>query len=329
MPAAPHHPTTGNPKPGQPTTWFTPSTTELQGLLDDIRDTVEPLTGEGSVADYIPGLAKVEPNRFGMAIATVDGDVCGTGDWQHSFSIQSLSKLFALAFAYAHDGDRLWERVSREPSGDPFNSLMMLERYEGIPRNPFINTGAMVVVDRLLSSCGTTRDFLLPVLREESGNPHLAINAVVAASEAERGYRNAAGANLLASYGNLENSVDAVLDEYFNQCAIEMSCGELALAGRLFAREGRRADGTVLLSRSEVKRINSIMLTCGTYDAAGEFAYRVGLPAKSGVGGGILAIIPGRCAVCVWGPGLDARGNSLAGVAALDELTRLTGWSIF
>ena len=314
---------------GPTSAWLTPSTTDLQVLLDEIRDTVEPLTSEGSVADYIPGLAQVKPNRFGMAIATVDGDVFGTGDWEQSFSIQSISKLFALAMAYAHDGDLLWERVSREPSGDPFNSLMMLERYEGIPRNPFINTGAMVVVDRLLSSRGTTRDFLLPVLREESGNPELDINDAVAQSEAERGHRNAAGANLLASYGNLENSVDAVLEEYFNQCAIEMSCAELARAGRLFAREGRRADGSMLLTRSEVKRINSIMLTCGTYDAAGEFAYRVGLPAKSGVGGGILAIIPGRCAVSVWSPGLDARGNSLAGVAALDELTRLTGWSIF
>ncbi len=320
---------TVNPALTQPNTWLTPSTEELQGILDEVRDTVEPLTSEGSVADYIPGLAEVKPNRFGMAIATVDGEVVGTGDWAQSFSIQSISKLFALSLAYAHDGDTLWERVSREPSGDPFNSLMMLERYEGIPRNPFINTGAMVIVDRLLSSCGTTREFLLPMLREESGNPHLNINDEVARSEAERGYRNAAGANLLASYDNLENSVDAVLEEYFNQCAIEMSCGELALAGRLFAREGHRADGTVLLTRSEVKRINSIMLTCGTYDAAGEFAYRVGLPAKSGVGGGILAIIPGRCAVCVWSPGLDERGNSLAGVAALDELTRLTGWSIF
>lgn len=303
--------------------------TELQGLLDEIRDTVEPLTHHGTVADYIPGLARVEKGQFGMAIATVDGSVCGTGEWQQSFSIQSISKLFALALAYAHDGAQLWERVSREPSGDPFNSLMMLERYEGIPRNPFINTGAMVVVDRLLSTYGTAEKSLMPLLREESGNPALAINVAVAKSEAESGYRNAAGANLLASYGNLENPVDAVLEEYFDQCAIDMSCGELALAGRLFAREGHKADGTVLLTRSEVKRINAIMLTSGTYDAAGDFAYRVGLPAKSGVGGGILAIIPGRCAVSVWSPGLDSRGNSVAGVAALDELTSLTGWSIF
>jgi glutaminase len=231
--------------------------------------------------------------------------------------------------AYAADGDQLWQRVAREPSGDPFNSLVQLELQAGIPRNPFINSGAIVVADRLLSITGQRNTGVLEFLRTESGNPAIGANAEVAASEAEHGFRNAAIANLLASFGNLQNSVQEVLDEYFWQCSIEMSCLDLATAGGFLTRGGLRRDGTRMLSSSEAKRINAIMLTCGTYDAAGEFAYRVGLPAKSGVGGGILAVVPGRCTVCVWSPGLDAKGNSLVGTAALDEFTTRTGWSIF
>jgi glutaminase len=301
---------------------------DVQGLLDDIRESLTPIIGQGEVADYIPGLAGVHQAHFGMAVVMPDGEAYGTGDWEQPFSIQSISKLFTLAIAYAHDGDQLWQRVSREPSGDPFNSLMQLELHDGIPRNPFINSGAIVVADRLLS-LGAGGTDVLAFLREESGNPGIELNPAVAASEAEHGHRNAAIANLLASYGNLENGVPEVLEEYFRQCSIEASCRDLATAGGFLTRGGIRADGSRMLTSSEAKRINAIMLTCGTYDAAGEFAYRVGLPAKSGVGGGILAVVPGRCTVCVWSPGLDARGNSLVGTAALDEFTTRTGWSIF
>jgi glutaminase len=302
---------------------------DLQGLLDDIRESLTPMIGQGAVADYIPSLAGVHPAHFGMAVVMPDGEAFGTGDWEKPFSIQSISKLFTLAMAYAVDGDQLWQRVSREPSGDPFNSLAQLELQAGIPRNPFINSGAIVVADRLLSESDGAGSGLLDFLRAESGNPGIAANPDIAASEAEHGYRNAAIANLLASFGNLDNAVPAVLDEYFWQCSIEASCRDLATAGGLLTRGGIKADGTRMLSASEAKRINAIMLTCGTYDAAGEFAYRVGLPAKSGVGGGILAVVPGRCTICVWSPGLDEKGNSLVGTAALDEFTTRTGWSIF
>lgn len=302
---------------------------DVQGLLDDIHESLTPIFGQGAVADYIPGLAAVDPDRFGMSIVLPDGEAYGVGDWEVPFSIQSISKLFTLTLAYAAAGDALWQRVSREPSGDPFNSLAQLEINSGIPRNPFINSGAIVVADRLLSESDASEPGLLEFLRSESGNDTISANAEIAAAEAEHGFRNAAIANLLASYGNLNNPVPDVLRKYFWQCSIDASCRDLATAGGLLARGGLLADGSRMLSSSQAKRINAIMLTCGTYDAAGEFAYRVGLPAKSGVGGGIFAVVPGRCTICVWSPGLDAKGNSLVGTAALDEFTTRTGWSIF
>lgn len=303
--------------------------TDLQALLEEIAITVAPVVGRDPVPSYIPAIGSVDPRGFGMAVATVDGEVTGTGQWQQPFSIQSISKVFTLALVLGEDGDRVWDRVNREPSGTPFNSSVQLEVEAGRPRNPFINAGALVVTDRLLTVCGDARAALLSRLRTESGNPTIGVDPVVAASESASGHRNASLAHLLASYGNLANPVDDVLAAYYDQCAISMSCRDLALAARFLAAGGRGADDCLLLTPSQTKRINAVMLTCGLYDAAGEFAYRVGLPAKSGVGGGIVAVVPGRCTICVWSPGLGLSGNSSAGVAALDELTTRTGWSIF
>jgi glutaminase len=302
---------------------------DLQALLDDIARESAPLSATGKVADYIPALAAVDPARFGLALATVDGQLLGSCDWRQSFSIQSVSKAFSLALVLARDGEALWRRVGREPSGSAFNSLVQLEYEKGIPRNPFINAGALILIDRLLSLTGDSLGTLRAFLRTESGNPAVDSDAEVAASEATHGHRNAALAHFMASCGNLENPVGLVLDHYFRQCALSMSCADLAQAGLILANHGLRADGSRLLTRSEAKRINSIMLTCGTYDAAGDFAYRVGLPGKSGVGGGILAVLPGRGVLCVWSPALDAHGNSVAGVEALDRFTTRTGWSVF
>jgi glutaminase len=303
--------------------------TELQSLLDRLAEEARPYAAHGRVADYIPALASVDPSRFGIALATVGGDVLGSGDFETRFSIQSVSKAFALALVLARDGENLWARVGREPSGNPFNSLVQLEHERGIPRNPFINAGALVVVDRMLSHTGDAVGPLLDFLRAESGADDVAVDQEVARSEALHGHRNAALAHFMASYENLVNPVVGVLDHYVRHCAITMSCRELARAGLFLARHGVRADGTQLLTRSEAKRINAVLLTCGTYDAAGDFAYRVGLPGKSGVGGGILAIIPGRGSLVVWGPALDRVGNSVAGVEALDRFTTATGWSVF
>lgn len=206
---------------------------------------------------------------------------------------------------------------------------MQLEYDRGIPRNPFVNAGALVVVDRLLSLTGDSYGAVLRLVREESGVSKLEADETVAASEAANGHRNAALAHLIKSFGNLDNPVEAVLEHYFRQSALRMSCRDLARAAGFLARHGIRRDGSRLLSRSDAKRVNAVMLTCSTYDEAGEFAYRVGRPAKSRVGGGILAVIPNRCTVCAWSPGLGRAGNSVAATTALDALTTLTGWSVF
>ncbi|MEU6259909.1 glutaminase [Streptomyces sp. NPDC047043] len=307
----------------------TPSSHSFQPVLERIAEEIEHTPGRGRPADYIPALAACDPRRFGMAVAEPDGTVYGVGDWRQPFSTQSITKVFTLALDLAREGDELWEHVGREPSGNPFNSLVQLEYENGIPRNPFINAGALVVTDRLQTRSGDAAGELLTFLRTESGNPTLDFDKDVAASEAGHGDRNAALAHFMASYGNIENPVPALLDQYFRQCSITASCADLALATGFLARHGIRADGSRLLTRSQAKQVNAVMLTCGTYDAAGEFAYRVGLPGKSGVGGGIIAVVPGRCTLCVWSPGLDERGNSVAGVAALDRFTTLTGVSVF
>ncbi|KAB2971277.1 glutaminase [Streptomyces sp. SS1-1] len=305
------------------------SSLTFQPVLERIAEEIERTPGRGRPADYIPALAARDPRSFGMAVAELDGTVYGVGDWREPFSTQSITKVFTLALDLAREDDALWEHVGREPSGTPFNSLVQLEYENGIPRNPFINAGALVVTDRLHTRTGDAAGELLSFLRAESGDASLDFDLDVAASETGHGDRNAALAHLMASYGNIDNPVPVLLDAYFRQCSITASCADLALATLFLARHGVRADGSRLLSLSQAKQINAIMLTCGTYDAAGDFAYRVGLPGKSGVGGGIIAVVPGRCTLCVWSPGLDEHGNSVAGVAALDRFTTLTGVSVF
>ena len=281
-------------------------------LLGQIREAAAPAGGE-----------------FGFALATVDGHLSGIGDWRRPFPIQSISKVFALTLVIAHGGQEIWRRVGREPSGHQFNSLVQVEYDRGVPRNPFINAGALVVTDELLSLSGDACGAVLELVSDQGDNQAIAVDPAVASAQSADGDRNAALAPLLASFGNLRNDVDVVLDHYFRQCAIRMSCAELALATGYLARHGVRTDGSRLLSRSDAKRVNAVMLTSGTYDAAGEFAYRVGLPGKSGVGGGMVAVIPNRCTLCAWSPRLDAAGNSIAAVDALDAFTTITGWSIF
>jgi glutaminase len=307
----------------------TTSSLTFQPVLERIAEEVERIPDRGRPADYIPALAACDPRSFGMAVAELDGTVYGVGDWREPFSTQSITKVFTLALDLAREGDGLWEHVGREPSGNPFNSLVQLEYENGIPRNPFINAGALVVTDRLQTRTGDAAGELLSFLRSESGNPDLDFDMQIAASESAQGDRNAALAHFMASYGNIDNPVPVLLDQYFRQCAINASCGDLALAAAFLARHGVRADGTRLLTSSQAKQVNAVMLTCGAYDAAGDFAYRVGLPGKSGVGGGVIAVVPGRCTLCVWSPGLDERGNSVAGVAALARFTTLTGLSVF
>lgn len=301
----------------------------IEDALLRAQEAAAPEVGRGRVAEYIPGLAAVDPHQFGMVVASCDGQVHAIGDADVRFSVQSITKVFTLAQVVATEDEAIWRRVGREPSGNPFNSFLQLDQEGGRPRNPFINAGALVVTDRLQAltgdACGSLRD----LLRRESGRADVASDAEVARSELAAGHRTMALAHLLASYGNLERPVDEVIDQYVSQCAMSMSARELALAGLFLARDGVLSDGTQLLSPRQTKRINAVMLTCGTYDSAGEFAYRVGLPAKSGVGGGILAVIPDRGVACVWSPALGPSGSSAAGLAALDAFTTYSDWTVF
>jgi glutaminase len=229
-------------------------------------------------------------------------------------------------------GDRLWRKVGREPSGNPFNSIIQLEMENGVPRNPFINAGAIAVTDIILAG-RPPREALAEILRFIRGvadDDTIYIDKNVAQSELKTGFRNIALANFMRSFGVIDNPVDCLLGTYFHQCAIAMTCRQLALAGRYLAHDGKNpASGLSVVSKQRARRINALMLMCGHYDGSGEFAYRVGLPGKSGVGGGILAVAPGQASIAVWSPGLDSAGNSHLGRMALERLAQKMKWSIF
>jgi glutaminase len=305
-----------------------PGTADLDAVLGDILAAARASTDRGRVADYIPELAGVDPGQFGLSVALADGSQHSVGDADVPFSIQSVSKVFALAIALGRLGDRLWARVGREPSGLAFNSILQLEHEEGIPRNPFINAGAIVVTDAALAG-HAPREYLgelLRFIRAAAEDDDIHINDAVARSETETGHRNFALAHYMRAHGNLDNPPELTLGAYFHQCAVEMSCAQLARAGRfLMGAPGMPR----LVSADRVRRINALMLTCGHYDGSGDFAFRVGLPGKSGVGGGILVIAPGRASVAVWSPGLNAQGNSKLGTEAVETLARRMGWSVF
>ncbi len=302
---------------------------ELQPILQSILSEIEPMRGQGEPAVYIPELASVNPDRFGICVQMMDGTCQGVGDFQEKFSIQSISKVFSLMLALHKVGSRIWERVGVEPSGSRFNSLMQLEYEKGIPRNPFINAGAIVVCDILVSQFKDPKMEVLSLVNDLADQQGISFNYKVAASEKQFGYRNFAMAYFLKSFDNLENEVDEVLDLYFHICSIEMTCEELAKSFLFFANHGHSPNRNQFLTISQTKRLNALMQTCGFYDEAGEFSFEVGLPGKSGVGGGIVAVHPQAYSVAVWGPRLNKKGNSVMGMAALELLTSKLERSIF
>ncbi len=299
-------------------------------ILERIYSEISPLIGKGKVADYIPELGKIDPNQFGMSICTNDGNEYIIGNSQKSFSIQSISKVFTLVLAYQKLDSKLWKRVGLEPSGSRFDSLILLENEEGIPRNPFINAGAIVVIDTLIDLYKDPVDEVLKFVRELSGNQDIYINESVRDSELATGNRNFALAYFMKSYGNIKNDVDKVIEIYSTICSIEMTCVDLARSFRLFSSNGQNPwTGKKILTKGQNKRLNAIMMTCGLYNSVGDFAYRVGIPAKSGVGGGIVGVIPNEMSISTWSPCLDKTGNSLAGIEALELFTTYTGQSIY
>lgn len=309
-----------------------PAQPDLASILDDVRLSMQTHLGKGRVADYIPALARIDPRHFGMAVITLDGECVSCGDDRTAFSIQSISKIFTLCLALNRLGAALWQRVGREPSGSRFNSIVQLEQERGIPRNPLINAGALVVTDALLTGSDplTLMANIKQFMRQIADDSSIEMDQEVADSEAATGFRNASLANFLRAYNNLENPVEDVLRVYFHQCALSMNCRQLARAGLFLAAGGSdKIQQRKITTPVRARRINALMMSCGHYDASGNFAFRVGLPGKSGVGGGILAIAPRRAAIAVWSPGLNAAGNSYVGALALERLVSLTGWSVF
>jgi glutaminase len=303
---------------------------DLQSILSEIQEEVKPFKEEGKVADYIPELGKISPDKYGVHICTLNGKNFSIGNANEKFSIQSITKVFAVSLAFSLEGENMWKRVGVEPSGTSFNSLVQLEVENGIPRNPFINAGAIVVADILVDHLKDPVKDYLEFIRKITDIPDIDYNPQVARSEMEFGFRNAALVNFMKSFNNIRNDVNTVLNLYFHMCSIEMSCAELASAFLLYANRGRLLkNNEKILNGSQIKRINALMQTCGFYDETGEFSFKVGLPGKSGVGGGIAAILPGEYSVVVWSPRLNKKGNSVLGMKTLELLTTKSGLSIF
>lgn len=305
---------------------------DYQSILAEIENEIDPFLGKGQVADYIPALSEADPRGFAMSVIDLDGGRHAIGQRDAAFSIQSISKVFALALALSQEGASLWERVWREPSGTAFNSIVQLEREKGVPRNPFVNAGAMVVTDTIMTQCAgdDASAALMNFVRGAACDQSIAIDEEVAQSEKKWGDRNRSLAYFMKSFGTIKNAAEDVLDAYFKQCAIEMTTEQLACAGLFLANDGVNPQTDIrVASHDHVNRINALMLTCGHYDNSGDFAFSVGLPGKSGVGGGILCIVPRHCAVAVWSPGLNEAGNSLAGSKALEMFSEKTELNIF
>ena len=303
-------------------------TTDLQRFLSRLDREIRADGDWGAPADYIPELARIDPAQFGIAVALADGSVVTAGDADKRFSIQSISKVFSLACVLGRIGEQIWTRVGRESSGARFDSILLLEREHGRPRNPFINAGALVTTDELLTG-RTPRDTLSEIinfLRAAAEDDDIHIDKTVAQSETETGWRNAALVNYLKSFGNLKNAPEETLGTYIHHCAIEMTCVQLARAGRAIA--GLPGAPSVI-APAKARRLNALMMLCGHYDGSGDFAFRVGLPGKSGVGGGILLIAPRRASVAIWSPGLNVYGNSQMATLAAERLAQHMGWSVF
>ncbi|PKD18216.1 glutaminase A [Salegentibacter salinarum] len=303
---------------------------DYQSILNTINDELSYRDVTGKVASYIPELAKIDPRKFGMHVYCGDRQHFSFGDSEELFSIQSISKVFSLSMAMRIMGEDLWDRVDVEPSGDPFNSLSQLEYESGVPRNPFINAGALVISDILVDQLEDPKQELLDFVRKITEDNSINFDPKIAASERSTGYRNVALVNYMKALGNIKCEVEPIVDFYFHLCSLAMSCKQLAQAFMIFANKGKiLSTDEEILTPTSVKRINSLMQTCGFYDEAGEFSFEVGLPGKSGVGGGIVAIHPDQYSVAVWSPILNEKGNSELGMKALERLTSLTGLSVF
>ncbi|MBU2929311.1 glutaminase [Winogradskyella psychrotolerans] len=299
-------------------------------IIENAYKFTKSLKNQGKLATYIPELANVDPDKFGVHMTKLDGDNFGIGDHLEKFSIQSIAKVLSLSLAVKFLGERIWTRIDVEPSGTKFDSLLLLETYKGIPRNPFVNSGAIVICDILITHLENAREEFLEFVRDLSDIPDLNYSDKIADSEKATGFRNVALCNFIKSLGNIKNDPAEVLDFYFDMCSLEMNCEQLSRTFSFLANGGKKlSDGKKILTSSQTKRINALMLTCGFYDESGEFAFKVGLPGKSGVGGGIVALYPNNFTIAVWSPKLNPNGNSFKGMKLLETVTTHSEMSIF
>ncbi|GLC32172.1 glutaminase A [Clostridium omnivorum] len=305
----------------------------MNRLLEAVVENNRQWTKEGKIATYIPELGKADPNTLGICITTLHGEEYFGGDYETKFTIQSISKVITLMLALLDNGrDRVFSKVGVEPTADAFNSIITLEtKNTQKPLNPMINAGAIATVS-LIEGKNSEEAFnrILNFTRKITGNPDININKDVYNSEKATGHRNRALAYFMKSTGVIENDVEEVLDVYFRQCSMEATCKDIARIGAMLANDGVLPwSGERIIPRHVARIVKTIMVTCGLYDASGQFAVEIGVPAKSGVGGGILAAVPGRMGIGVLSPALDARGNSIAGLKALEELSKELDLSIF
>lgn len=301
----------------------------LENILGQLFEKTNNVKNKGKLASYIPELTKVNPKKFGVSITTIDNKNYKIGDFDEKFSIQSISKVLSLSLAFKIVGNDIWNRIGVEPSGTSFNSLVQIELEKGIPRNPFINAGAIVVADILINKLENPKEDFLNFVRSLSDNPNINYSEKIFLSEKNVAFRNIALCNLMKSFGNIDNNAEEVLDFYINICSLEMNCLEISNTFIFLANQGISLTNKTILTKSKVKRINAIMQTCGMYDESGEFSFKVGLPGKSGVGGGIIAIHPNRYSIATWSPLLNKKGNSYKGMKFLEEFTTKSELSIF
>lgn len=298
----------------------------IDEMLEELIETSRELCRLGKVATYIPELAKGDPSRLGIAIMSVEGEGHAAGDSRYPFTMQSISKVVSLALALKDlDETDLFSKVGVDPTADPFNSIMRLEMVAPHrPQNPLINAGAIVILS-LLPYPNSTERFaaVRDLARRMTGNPHLDANEAVYLSEKATSDRNRALAYFLRSVGSLSGDIEDILDSYFHQCGLEVTAVDLAVMGATLASGGYNPlTGERVLSTRSCRIIRALMATCGLYDGSGDFAVRVGIPAKSGVGGGIVGAVPGKMGVGVVGPALDYRGNSIGGIALCERLSQ-------
>lgn len=286
----------------------------------------------GEVANYIPELDKAKKDALGICIYDIEGNEYFAGDCEEKFTVQSISKIVSLMLAILDNGEEyVFNKVGMEPTGDPFNSIKKLETSSRKkPYNPLINAGA-IAVSSMIKGKDVREKFgrLLEFFRKISEDNTLDVNYKIYCGESETGNRNRAMGYFLKSQGIIEGNVEDALNVYFKQCSIEVTAKTLAKIGLFLAKNGKISTGEQIITPRIATIIKTLMVTCGMYDSSGEFAVRVGIPSKSGVGGGIVSVVPGKMGIGVFGPSLDKKGNSIAGVHLLEELSEELNLTIF